>query len=330
MSRLPAILLLCSISVAVSFGGEQELRTWSYHGRSVEARFVRAVGSTVVLERKDGKRMVVSRRLLSPADKAYLDPDAEAPVLPARRPVLRSSKSVGGSPDLRESRDEGGSRAEAVVMNAVKPPVPCSAQVPPPPSTGPVQSPEQESTAGPPVVSQREPPEVKPDSVYERLREYGRAVAEKARSWLSFDKEDVQGWLKDKVYLGLAAAPLSALLAALFLQVGYRWVVQAPLRYGRAYVACLVGKYMAGGVCYAWTYVPGCRPEIPDSPKVLLLGIPVVLVVISIFLGLFLRNPVGGRIGPIRAFLILICASVILLLIGSLTALLIFLLTLPA
>jgi hypothetical protein len=42
-------------------------------GRSTEARFLKAAGTIVVLERTDGSRMTVSRSALSEADRTYLD-----------------------------------------------------------------------------------------------------------------------------------------------------------------------------------------------------------------------------------------------------------------
>ena len=308
MWRIAVILVLSAAIAAGALADEEPLRTWRYDRGTVEARLVKAVRSTVVLERGDGKRMVLSRKLLSPDDQAYLD---ASPATLAPPPISRAPKQ-NAAPELPEPvpaekpRTPSNAPAQPTAPLHLEPSVPASTS---PSFVVAGREPE-------PSVTRPAPSVVAGRSAAQSLRGSGREALDDLRARQGAWRADPPGWLRDKVYLGLAVAPLSALLAALFLRVAYKWVVRAELRYGRAYLASLLGKYIGGGVCLAGTFVPGRIPGIPDTVGLHLLALSVAFLVVSLFLGMFLKRPDARRLGLWRSFIALAVTSVMLFAVG--------------
>ncbi|MBN1672384.1 MAG: hypothetical protein JXR37_15190 [Kiritimatiellae bacterium] len=69
--------LVCWLS---AYGAEPNpYRKWGYYGgRTVEGRLVRTIGQTVVIERRDGRRLAVSASFLSESDRRCLETGSEA------------------------------------------------------------------------------------------------------------------------------------------------------------------------------------------------------------------------------------------------------------
>lgn len=109
-------------------------------------------------------------------------------------------------------------------------------------------------------------------------------------------------WVAEVFVLAITA-PIHAFLPAWLLQLTFRWRMKAPLRYWRAYGACVFGAWI---MC-APSLLGALLGHVLQSEAIALaLTIPTCILMLSVFFGRYLNDSNGKPIGGRNGFLLIV------------------------